>query len=238
MERGHLNSARTLLELQATDQQLASRRREYRRVSEDLAAQGGLPQLRDLAEKARIGELEARLETARLESESATLRERLSGLEERLYSGAITNVRELTAIETEHAAAKRELSQVEDSIEPSQNAAEDAREANVARQTELREAEAAWEESEKRLKQRRQRLGRQCIAMDKERQQSTSGIPPEDLSLYNSLLVRKGGVAVVRVERGVCQGCRVRLPLRELARIRTTGNLVSCSSCSRILLSE
>ena len=194
--------------------------------------------LRERAERARIGELEARLESARLESESAALSERLARLEERLYGGAITNVRELTAIETEHAAAKRELAQVDESSEPAQIAAAEAMKLNEQRQAELEEAERIWGENESQLKTIRRRLGRQCLKMDEERKISTSDIPAEALSLYNSLLIRKGGVAVVRVERGVCQGCRVRLPLRELARIRAAGSLVSCSSCGRILLND
>ena len=136
-----MNSARALHELQATDQQLASRRSEYRRVTRDLETQGGLPSLRERAERARKGELEARLESARLESESAALSERLARLEERLYGGAITNVRELTAIETEHAGAKRELAQVDESSEPAQIAAAEAMKLNEQRQAELEEAE-------------------------------------------------------------------------------------------------
>ena len=233
-----MNSARALHELQATDQQLASRRSEYRRVTRDLETQGGLPSLRERAERARKGELEARLESARLESESAALSERLARLEERLYGGAITNVRELTAIETEHAGAKRELAQVDESSEPAQIAAAEAMKLNEQRQTELEEAERIWGENESQLKSMRRRLGRQCLKMHEERKISTSGLPADALSLYNSLLIRKGGVAVVRVERGVCQGCRVRLPLRELARIRAAGSLVSCSSCGRILLND
>ena len=233
-----MNSARALHELQATDQQLASRRSEYRRVTRDLETQGGLPSLRERAERARKGELEARLESARLESESAALSERLARLEERLYGGAITNVRELTAIETEHAGAKRELAQVDESSEPAQIAAAEAMKLNEQRQAELEEAERIWGENESQLKSMRRRLGRQCLKMHEERKISTSGLPADALSLYNSLLIRKGGVAVVRVERGVCQGCRVRLPLRELARIRAAGSLVSCSSCGRILLND
>ena len=233
-----MNSARALHELQASDQQLASRRSEYRRVTRDLETQGGLPSLRERAERARKGELEARLESARLESESAALSERLTRLEERLYGGAITNVRELTAIETEHAGAKRELAQVDESSEPAQIAAAEAMKLNEQRQAELEEAERIWGENESQLKSMRRRLGRQCLKMHEERKISTSGLPADALSLYNSLLIRKGGVAVVRVERGVCQGCRVRLPLRELARIRAAGSLVSCSSCGRILLND
>ena len=90
--------AKSLLSLQDTDQALALRRREYREVDEELKSEGGLPELRDNCEKIRVKELEAKVETARLESDLAALKNQVGELETRLYGGAITNVRELTAI--------------------------------------------------------------------------------------------------------------------------------------------
>ena len=119
--------AKTLLSLQDTDQALALRRRDYREVEKELNSEGGLPGLRDDCEKTRLRELEAKVETARLESDLATLKSQVDELETRLYGGSITNVRELTAIETEHSAARRNLAQVEESIAPAEVAAEHAR---------------------------------------------------------------------------------------------------------------
>ena len=119
--------AKSLLSLQDTDQALALRRRDYRAVEKELKSEGGLPELRDSCEKTRLRELEAKVETARLESDLATLKEQVSELETRLYGGSITNVRELTAIETEHSAVRRSLAQVEESIAPAEVAAEHAR---------------------------------------------------------------------------------------------------------------
>ena len=119
--------AKTLLSLQDTDQALALRRRDYRAVEHELNSEGGLPELRDNCENTRLRELEAKVETARLESDLATLKDQVSELETRLYGGSITNVRELTAIETEHSAVRRSLAQVEESIAPAEVAAEHAR---------------------------------------------------------------------------------------------------------------
>ena len=90
--------AQSLLSLQSTDQTLALRRRDYRGVEQELKSEDGLPELRENCEKTKVRELESKVEPARLESEIAMLKEKVSELETRLYGGAITNVRELTAI--------------------------------------------------------------------------------------------------------------------------------------------
>ena len=68
--------AKSLLSLQDTDQALALRRRDYRAVEKELKSEGGLHELRDSCEKTRLRELEAKVETARLESDLATLKEK------------------------------------------------------------------------------------------------------------------------------------------------------------------
>jgi hypothetical protein len=233
-----VNSARFLLDLQATDQQLAMRRRAYRGVAVKLEAEGGVPGLTEAVEKARVRELEARLEVARLEQELAVVKEEVERLETRLYSGAITNVRELTAIETEHTAARRKLAQVDEAIGPSQVAAEEAKQRHLQLKKDLADRQVSWKSEKQELMKEKRRIGREYQAMGKEREKATDGIPSQDLALYSSLLPTKGGVAVVTVDRGVCQGCHVRLPVGEIARMRNTENIVSCPSCGRILLVE
>jgi predicted nucleic acid-binding Zn-ribbon protein len=197
-----------------------------------------VPGLRDAVEKARIRELEAKVEAARNESEAAALKEKVTKLEERLYSGSITNVRELTAIETEHNAARREHARVEESIAPSRSTAEEAHQELERLKAELAQRETDWAQRKVELTKERARIGREYKKMGAERESATEGIPRPDLEVYNALLPRMGGVAVVRVDRGVCQGCRVRLPIGEIARMQTATGLVNCSSCGRILLAE
>ena len=199
--------AKSLLSLQDTDQALALRRRDFRAVEHELKSEGGLPELRDSCEKTRLRELEAKVETARLESDLATLKEQVSELETRLYGGSITNVRELTAIETEHSAVRRSLAQVEESIAPAEVAAEHARQQFEDLTKELAEKEKHWTTRLIELRQEKVKMGNEFNKMLELRNAEASEIPDEDLARYTRLFRSNRGVAVVKVERGVCQGC-------------------------------
>ena len=229
--------AKTLLSLQDTDQALALRRRDYRAVEKELKSEGGLPELRDSCEKTRLRELEAKVETARLESDLAILKEQVSELETRLYGGSITNVRELTAIETEHSAVRRSLAQVEESIAPAEVAAEHARQQFEDLTKELAEKEKHWTTRLIELRQEKVKMGNEFNKMLELRNAEASEIPDEDLARYTRLFRSNRGVAVVKVERGVCQGCAVRLPVGELTRLRNSDGPIPCS-CGRALLTE
>lgn len=229
--------AKSLLSLQTTDQALALRRRDYRNVEEELKSEGGLPELRENCEKVKVRELESKVETARLESEFAMLKEKVAELETRLYGGAITNVRELTAIETEHSAARRNLAQVEESIAPAEVAAEHARQQFEGLTKELAEKEHVWESRNIELRQELHRVGTEFNKMLEIRNTEASEIPADDLARYTRLFRSNRGVAVVRVDRGVCQGCAVRLPVGELTRLRNADGPIPCS-CGRALITE
>ena len=229
--------AKSLLSLQDTDQALALRRRDYRAVEKELKSEGGLPELRDNCEKTRLRELEAKVETARLESDLATLKEHVSELESRLYGCSISNVRELTAIETEHSAVRRSLAQVEESIAPAEVAAEHARQQFEDLTKELAEKEKHWTTRLIELRQEKVKMGNEFNKMLELRNAEASEIPDEDLARYTRLFRSNRGVAVVKVERGVCQGCAVRLPVGELTRLRNSDGPIPCS-CGRALLTE
>jgi len=229
--------AKALLSLQDTDQALALRRREYREVDEELKSEGGLPEIRDNCEKVRVNELEAKVETARLESDLAALKNQVGELETRLYGGAITNVRELTAIETEHSAARRNLAQVEESIAPAELAAEHARQRYEDLTNELTEKESSWETRKIELGREKVKVGTEFNTMLETRNAEAAHIPEEDLARYNRLFRSNRGIAVVRVDRGVCQGCSVRLPVGELTRLRNSDSPIPCG-CGRALLTE
>jgi predicted nucleic acid-binding Zn-ribbon protein len=232
-----LTIAKSLLSLQDTDQALALRRRDYREVEQELKSEGGLPELRKNCEKRKVQELESKIETARLESEFAMLKEKVGELETRLYGGAITNVRELTAIETEHSAARRSLAQVEESIAPAEVAAEHARQQFEGLTKELSEKEGAWQTRNVELRTELRKVGIEYNEMLAVRNAEASGIPEDDLARYTRLFRSNRGVAVVRVDRGVCQGCAVRLPVGEITRLRNADGPIPCS-CGRALITE
>jgi predicted nucleic acid-binding Zn-ribbon protein len=232
-----LISAKTLLDVQEFDHRLAEQRDAYRRMAVELKAEAGLPSLRAEAETARVKTLETRVQHSRLLNEVASLRERLQQIETRLYSGTITNMRELTALQEEQNTAKRNLAQAEESVGPAATASQEANRAYEEKRTDLAKREDDWKAREANLKAESQALARTYKRMERDRNATAARVKPEDLAVYNSILKRKEGLAVVRVERGICQ-CprRLKLPLRETAKLKDTEALVTCSSCGRILL--
>ena len=229
--------AQSLLSLQGTDQSLAIRRREYREVQTELDSEGGLPELRETCEKTRVRELEAKVETARLESDLAVLKDEVAELETRLYGGAITNVRELTAIETEHSAARRNLAQVEEAIAPAQVSAEHARQQFADLTAELEVKEKSWTSRQLELRSSKVEKGTAFNEMLQIRNDEAALIPKDHLARYTRLFRSNRGIAIVKVDRGVCQGCAVRLPVGELTRLRAADGPIPCS-CGRALITE
>ena len=229
--------AKSLLSLQGTDQALAIQRREYRVIEAELDSEGGLPELRQLCEKTKIRELEAKLEIARLESDLALLKSNVAELEARLYGGAITNVRELTAIETEHSAARRKLAQVEESIAPAEVSAEHTRQQYADLISDLADKEKSWNSQQLELRKEKSKKGTAFNEMLEIRNAEASHIPDDHLARYTRLFRSNRGIAVVRVDRGICQGCAVRLPVGELTRLRSADGPIPCS-CGRALITE
>lgn len=231
-----MNKAKALLDLQAIDRQLARKRSTYRKIAAELEREGDLKELRDQCEAARHAVMERRLEHKKMGSQVAELRERLQGIESRLYSGAITSMRELTALEEEHKNTKRNLAQAEEALGPARTASEQAQQRHEQLKGDFAQAEQSWKDMVSGLRERAHEVEKECEQLRSVRQGAASGISKTDLDLYSSLLPRKGGVAVARVERGVCQGCRIKLPMREIAKLKNADQLVVCGSCGRILL--
>ena len=69
--------------------------------------------------------------------------------------------------------------------------------------------------------------------LESNRQQITALIDADTLFNYQELRKRKG-LAVAKVEQGICQGCRITLPNTDLQRAKG-GGVVRCSSCGRII---
>ena len=95
--------------------------------------------------------------------------------------------------------------------------------------------EVSWQEEEARMLAERSSLQEALAQLQKNREGMSALISPVHLSLYDSLRSTRQGVAVVRVERSACQGCRITLPTRVVQQARTSAEPVKCPSCSRIL---
>ena len=225
-----------LLTLQEVDERLTKKQQELDQLTAALEGPAEIPVLTARADYERETSIERRAHLARLEVDADALRERVAELEERIYGGTVTNLRELTAVEEEQTNARRELMQAEESLGPARLAAEDSERAKEDLTTTLAERKKTWAESAPKLRRQSRAAAKEVAVLEEERAQASKNVPADELTLYDQLLFRRHGVAIARVERGVCLACHITLPLKEASRLRRSDAIVTCGNCGRILI--
>ena len=230
---------RRLLELQSED--TAIKRLEERRAS--------LPEAQRLAEvNAALAELDADLaiarkqheevsrEVARLEGESGLLDQKISREEQRMFSGGVSNPKELSALQAEVESLKRKKSGLEDELLEAMLGREQATSTIDGLTKERDEAATEAADLNSVVESLTGEIGGELEAHTTARTEISGEIPADLLKLYETLRAQKGGVGVAGLEGGSCLGCHTKLPQRELERMRAEGGLQRCDNCRRILV--
>lgn len=227
--------AATLYQLQTLDLELERLIAEQQALTRSLQEDAAIKKIRSEHQVAQQ-QLQAGLQ-AQKEAEW-TLEElgrRLRALEQRLYSGSITNAKELNAAQQEvqhlRAQQSRQEEMVLEMIDTTDTLQETAQQKAAARQR----AEDAWKQDHAAQVQRQGQLESKRQELQQRRDQFIVGIDGELLKRYEALKRTKQGRAISRVEQNSCQWCRVILTPSELQRVRVSPELQACSNCGRIL---
>jgi uncharacterized protein len=176
----------------------------------------------------------------RLEDEIASLTERANQAEKQLYSGAVTNPRELQALQDDVASIRRRIGQLEDDeleimelVEPV-----DAERTQLTGERERLDAEGARLRAA--LDEAESELAAQLAAVQAEREAAAAEVPDELWPEYDKLRARFGGVGIARLVGSTCQGCHLALPAVEVDRIRKLplDEAVHCEECGRLLVRD
>lgn len=213
----------------------------------DLVAKQRTKAERELESRLALGQIEANLEEARTrlqdiqtthrdqQLETETLRERSTTLDQNLYSGE-AGQRDLESLELEANNVRHQLEQRDVGLLEMSLRAEDTRNRIAQLEIELSESQAAWDTRQAELNTQVTQLNSEEEGLQSRRSQLIVSLDPLELQKYEILRKRKGGQAVAKVERGLCQACRMSLPSQHLQRVRQGRESVLCSSCGRMLM--
>jgi len=185
------------------------------------------------AERDQLQELQKAYRLDQLEADSP--RQRSVELEAKLYSGAITNPRELESLQQEASNVRAQVERMDAALLELTLKTEESQRKCAALEKQLSDARAAWESRQVELREQLKRLTAEQEKIAAQRAQLAASVEPAELSRYERLRKAKGGQAVAKVERGLCQACRMSLPTQQLQRVRTGRQTVLCSSCGRML---
>lgn len=181
---------------------------------------------------------EAARKQRRLEADLALVESKVSELEARLYSGAITVPRELQAMQAEADALRARRASLEDEVLKAMEERESLdEEINVLRQRRA-ELDAEGVGLRATVAEVQSGLDRDLAAEQEARSSAVSSLPADLVALYERLRARLGGVAAAPLVNGRCGGCHLALPATEVDRLRKEPPeiLVLCEQCERILV--
>ena len=173
----------------------------------------------------------------RLDDEVAAVRQKAIDADRTLYSGSVTAVKELQALQAdvEQLQARQreledrelELMEAQEALDTEVATAEAGTAAEVAR-AEAARAELAAAEAE---------VDAEIAAETEARVASTVGIPETLLATYERIRTMSKGVGVARLVGDTCQGCRLSIPATEIDAIRRgVAGEARCDNCGAILV--
>lgn len=226
-----------LLRLQEVDSEQAALERELASLRE--APEVDEPRRRVESRQERVRQLLERQvvltrELGWAEKEAAELKRKQGELDRKLYSGEIGNPKELDQMRRKLESVAGTIGSLDDQALTAMEELETLKPALAEANRTLEEERAALRLAEQANAERRAAVEEALETIPERRQTLAGSIAPPLLAEYERIRPRRGGVAAVRLARGICEGCRVAVPPVLLGQARQ-GRLVKCESCGRIL---
>ncbi len=182
----------------------------------------------DIAQRrARLRDLELAVDTVRAKR---------TKVEADLYSGRISNPKELSAMQEEITALNRTTSRSEDDMLGLLDEVERLEPQEREWAGALQSADAALERQVAEFRQTTEALEKEIAELTTRREAVAAELDPDLVRRYDRLRERKGGVAIVAVRGGICEGCHVAVPERLFRRLQDDPEmLAACDGCGRWL---
>jgi len=171
------------------------------------------------------------------ETRSYDTRIKIELTEKSLYSGKIQNPKELQELQNEIASLKRLMAGLEDKQLAVMMEVEESETKLMWASEELLEIQKKQIEQNAGLSAEKTKLVSDIERLGAERNAALPTISSTDIGLYEQLRKSRNGVAVVKISSKACPACGTTLTAALVQAAQSTGQLVRCPTCGRILYS-
>jgi len=229
-------TAPDLFALQETDRALDRSQARLSEIEAQLVESEELVSAREVVAERRkvVDELRSHLSDA--ETTVEDVRAKAAEVESKLYGGKVTNPKELSDLDADLRSIKHLVTTREDTLLALLVEIDEADKQLAAANSAYSELESGWKQEQEALLREKAQIEPEVASLQVRREEQASGIDRSSMGLYQLLRDRHAGRAVARLEMGMCQGCRITLPMSLLQKARSGIGLVQCVSCERILL--
>ena len=231
-----MNLAEQLYKLQQVDLGLQRNQQELNEVENRLSDDKAL-----VAAESELASQKEQLEDAKKEQKNAEwelgdLQEKVKKIDSKLYVGTTTNPKELVNLEKEVKGLKSQIRLKEDALLELMSQVEEIEAKVKTTSEEAERLKREWEQRQETLGQRKSEVETVLAKLGGDRDRLAQQIDSEALNTYERLRLTRGQ-AVVKVEKGKCQGCHITVPTSQWQKAKA-GDLIQCTSCSKILYLE
>ncbi len=182
-------------------------------------------------EKERLKRLDK--ERRKKEGEIQLETERIKNLELKLYE--VKTNKEYESVLKEIAESKRMNMEREDEILNILDESDMLKKEIENKERMLEDLKKEFERKKLELKEELKRVTNELEEKKRMREELIKKIDSALVDKYNIIKERRGGLAVVPVKDGICQGCHMNIPPQMFNEIRKNGDIKNCPSCNRFL---
>ncbi len=171
-----------------------------------------------------------------LELQIQTVVDKRARSEKRLYSGEVTNPKELADLQAEMASLQRRKRTLEDELLETMIALEESESAQAEAQRHVDQTENEWMGRQANLKAEQDQLQSRLITIGQEQtEEILPRISADNLADYHALRAKKSGIAVVKLNHDACGACGVNVTPAVKWELRQAG-ITYCGNCGRIIV--
>ncbi len=231
-----MSKAERLLDLQDVDSVIDRLNRRLSEIRAALRETDELISARAARRAADEAVIHKRARRQDLELADVSLEARIKQADQRLYSGAVKNPKELLDLQNDIASLKKQKNTLDDQLFTAMVALEEAETELTTCSETLASVDAEWRAGQGDLATELSQLEQELAEKTAEQAEARAKLGPSDLAHYDQLRRRKGGVAVVEMEGSVCGACRVRVSAHIVQQLSQADHLAHCGNCERILV--
>lgn len=156
-------------------------------------------------------------------------------IEEKLYSGKITQTKELELWQGKLNNIQSAILHKEEKIVSLMEELE-AKEKMVAEEVEILAAkQSEWEGHQEKSKALEEKIRKRVAFLQRKKKKIAAELTQNILGKYENLKKKVGLGAIAKLKGDVCLGCRMALPIGIIQTISTKSGLHTCENCGRIL---
>jgi predicted nucleic acid-binding Zn-ribbon protein len=177
----------------------------------------------------------AEKEKLRLEKDRLLQDEGKKAMDKRMRMNRIKNIKELQALQREIEQIRQSNSDLEEELIRIMEDMEGVNGEIKAKEEDLAKLQEEWKNKQEEMQMQISGIDQAVTEAATRRQSIAAQITGDLISRYELIFSRRGGMAVVEVASGICQGCYMNIPPQLWNEIIKSEKVNLCPSCQRIL---